>query len=366
MGRGLSVYLDLVRLLASVLVVLYHFVGWPHFGVATNALNIWGHEAVIVFFVLSGFVIRHAAEIKDVTLHEFATSRLSRFYSVIIPCLVLTMAFDYFGRAIAPEIYAKVNIPDSAGMVFAKLYSTVFMLNESWVVKDFYSNVAYWSICYEFWFYVLFALCAYATPRQRLLGGLVVLVLVGPRILVMFPIWLIGTLAYTERTTAHWSRPLVWLAFVQPVIVFGAYVAFQLRDLGVELIGLDIASRLQHSGYLLTDTLLAASLAVHFAAAKRLDQPLLWALGWAERAIKFGAARSFTLYLLHVPTMFVVAAISTWLTGSPQLWLIVTATFCIPLLLGRMIEDQRFALRPLIRRVLARWLAPQVDIGVAK
>jgi peptidoglycan/LPS O-acetylase OafA/YrhL len=366
MGRGLSVYLDLVRVLASVLVVVYHFVGWPHFGVAKNALNIWGHEAVIVFFVLSGFVIRHAAETKDFTLHEFATSRLSRFYSVIVPCLVLTMAFDYFGRAIAPDIYAIVNIPDTAGMIFAKLYSTVFMLNETWVSKDFYSNVAYWSICYEFWFYFLFALRAYASPRQRLVGGLLALVLVGPRILVMFPVWLVGTLAYTERTTAYWSRPLLWLAFVQPIIVFWIYVDFQLRDLGVQLIGLDVASQLQHSGYLLTDIVLAASLALHFAAAKRLDRSLSWALGWAERAIQFAAARSFTLYLLHVPTMFLFAAISTHLTGAPQVWLIVAGTFGIPVLLGRMIEDQRFTLRPLIRRVLARWLTPRSDIVVAK
>jgi peptidoglycan/LPS O-acetylase OafA/YrhL len=359
-GRGLSIYLDFLRVMASVLVVLYHFVGWPHFGVAVNAVNVWGHEATIVFFVLSGFVIRHAVTTKDLTVQDFAASRFSRFYSAIIPCLVLTMLFDYAGAALAPEHYARVNMPDRLLEIFAKLYISLLMLNQSWISKDFYTNAAYWSICYEAWFYVLFAVYHYATPRQRLLVGGGAALLAGPRILVMFPLWLIGAFAYSERTTVLWSRSVVWLTLLQPIAVLWVYVHCDLRQLGVALIGLNVASQLEFSGYLLTDALLAASLALHFAAAKHLDQPLLRVFGPVERVIAFAAARSFTLYLLHLPTMFLLSAMSAAWLGDRSPWLVGIGTFALPLLLAPWIEEQRHTLRPWIKqRLLARWPLPR-------
>ena len=57
MPESLSLYLDLVRFLATVAVLLFHL--WPQW-FPGFPLPWPGHAAVIVFFVLSGFVIAHA------------------------------------------------------------------------------------------------------------------------------------------------------------------------------------------------------------------------------------------------------------------------------------------------------------------
>jgi peptidoglycan/LPS O-acetylase OafA/YrhL len=67
MTRGLSIYLDILRVLAALQVALYHL-GWlEKVGIGQQFWNRWGHEAVVIFFVLSGFVIRYSVVAKDHT-----------------------------------------------------------------------------------------------------------------------------------------------------------------------------------------------------------------------------------------------------------------------------------------------------------
>jgi peptidoglycan/LPS O-acetylase OafA/YrhL len=85
MTPGLSLYLDLLRVMAAVQVVVYHLGKIDAAGVGQGLLNAWGHEAVVIFFVLSGFVISHAANTSDRTFARYASSRISRLYSVVLP-----------------------------------------------------------------------------------------------------------------------------------------------------------------------------------------------------------------------------------------------------------------------------------------
>ena len=78
---GLSLYLELLRLLAATEVVLFHLNGFPLLGGHRAPWNAFGHEAVVVFFVLSGFVIAFAAHTREHSAKAYAVSRLSRIYS---------------------------------------------------------------------------------------------------------------------------------------------------------------------------------------------------------------------------------------------------------------------------------------------
>ena len=74
LGRRGSIYLDLVRSLAAFFVVFDH---------ASTLFDLhsvprWGHQAVIVFFVLSGYVIGHVADTRETTLRAFLVARLAR------------------------------------------------------------------------------------------------------------------------------------------------------------------------------------------------------------------------------------------------------------------------------------------------
>jgi len=108
MNRSFSLYLDLVRFLAALTVLLFHASGLEFVKVDT-VLGHYGREAVIVFFVLSGFVIAYTADQKDSTLPEYATHRISRIYSVVIPALILTPIVDWIGARIHPEFYVGYN-----------------------------------------------------------------------------------------------------------------------------------------------------------------------------------------------------------------------------------------------------------------
>jgi peptidoglycan/LPS O-acetylase OafA/YrhL len=45
----------------------------------------YGRTAVLVFFVLSGFVIAWVTDTREHTLVEYGLSRVARLYSVVIP-----------------------------------------------------------------------------------------------------------------------------------------------------------------------------------------------------------------------------------------------------------------------------------------
>ena len=67
MSPRLSVYLDATRAIAALVVLLSHF-AYPRFTggdyLIIRELNL-GSDAVVIFFVLSGFVIAYTAENRD-------------------------------------------------------------------------------------------------------------------------------------------------------------------------------------------------------------------------------------------------------------------------------------------------------------
>jgi peptidoglycan/LPS O-acetylase OafA/YrhL len=91
MNRSFSVYLDVVRFTAAFLVYLYHS-NQRFLSEAILPASHYGHSSVIVFFVLSGFVIAFVTDTKEFRLPAYAASRISRVYSVTVPAIVLTVS----------------------------------------------------------------------------------------------------------------------------------------------------------------------------------------------------------------------------------------------------------------------------------
>ena len=99
-----SLYLDLLRFTAAVAVFLDHLTPTPSQPSirATGGLarvGNYGELAVAIFFVLSGYVISYVTSTRETTVQSYAVSRISRLYSVVVPALVLTFAFDTLGHA---------------------------------------------------------------------------------------------------------------------------------------------------------------------------------------------------------------------------------------------------------------------------
>ena len=93
LDRSFSIYLDLVRFLAALAVVAMHF---AQLGIVqapwAPQLMLLGREAVVAFFVLSGFVIAYTTHERRPSAREYAVARCARLYSVALPILLLALA----------------------------------------------------------------------------------------------------------------------------------------------------------------------------------------------------------------------------------------------------------------------------------
>ena len=354
MNRPLSVYLDLVRFGAACLVYLWHSNMRLLVNDVLPASN-YGHSAVIVFFVLSGFVIAYVTDTKEKTWVDYSASRLARVFLVVVPTLILTPLLDAAGRALSPAMY------DYPFDRFAlRLAGCALMLNETWWVSiTFFSNVPYWSIAFEFWYYVIFALAMFVPRAWRVWAVLAACLLVGPKIVLLLPVWAAGVLLYRWRWLQTWSAGMSWTLVVVSAagIVFthawGVYEVW--ADFTRELVGADRFRELTFARYALGDYLLGALVFCHFAAMRNVAGQLAPLLFRIEKPVRWLAGYTFTLYLLHQPLfLFWTSVVRGDPSGYGFWWTVTGLTAVSVVLVGAVTEHRRDALRKALRRGLQR------------
>ena len=116
LSRPTSFFLDLLRLAAASSVFLVHVI-YLWYPVIYNSLIIrLGHRAVIIFFVLSGYVIAYSTLRKAAGVRSFVLARLSRLYSVVMPALLLTGFLQILGTVLNPHFYMHLE-PEVSGFL---------------------------------------------------------------------------------------------------------------------------------------------------------------------------------------------------------------------------------------------------------
>ncbi len=317
----LSVYLNAVRLLAACMVFWFHA---GHFaGVTLPVLGDYGGEAVVIFFVLSGFVIAFSADQKHRGGVDYAISRFSRLWSVAIPALLLTCFADLLGQALALGSYAPMQ-PYGVFKWVASMGVNLLFLNQIWHWSIWPgTNGPFWSLSYEFWYYALFWAAVYLGGSRRWfgLGGLALIA--GPKILSAMPIWLLGVWLYRQmqaKATHSPSLPLGLLCSLGSVLllVMGHYLGLYER-----LVSLFPALFAWSQGAWLVNFLpytylLGLAIALHlWGAALMGHSQILKSLkiSWAKR-LQYFADCSFALYLCHYPLLYLVRAV--WLAAGGE------------------------------------------------
>jgi peptidoglycan/LPS O-acetylase OafA/YrhL len=197
--------LDGLRGVAALYVVLFHATRflWAFGGgfdptVAGDVhplANVWygamqyGQQAVLLFFVLSGFCIhyRQAREAlvpedrrQRFDLFDFARRRFRRLYPVLLVAIAATAALDFAGTLLNPGLYSgdpamydgalgRPVVKDLVDRSYAPgtLIGNL-LLQSAIVVPAFGSNHALWSLAYEFWFYAAYPVFL---VLSRLLGS---------------------------------------------------------------------------------------------------------------------------------------------------------------------------------------------------
>ncbi len=144
-ARGRVEVLDLLRLLAVLAVVLFHY-GFR--GAAADGLTLvslpdlqpvakYGYLGVQFFFVISGFVIAYSAEGR--TASGFAIARIARIYPGFLVCMTATF--------LVTLAIGAPRFETSAAQWFANLFVV------SPALRQPFMDGAYWSIVYELIFY---------------------------------------------------------------------------------------------------------------------------------------------------------------------------------------------------------------------
>jgi peptidoglycan/LPS O-acetylase OafA/YrhL len=352
MNRSFSLYLDLVRFIAACLVYLYHSnQRWLVQEVLPASQ--FGHSAVVVFFVLSGYVIAYVTATKETDWASYSASRLSRVYSVAIPALVLTLALDPIGRGlgVAPYDYPWDQFVPRIG-------ASLVMLNEVWFVSiTCFSNVPYWSIGYEFWYYVAFGVWCFA-PRPW--GGWLVFalaVLLGPKIVLLAPLWVMGIVLFHSKRLQSLSRAWAWVWVLASTGLIVAYHATGVTGVLSEglrhLIGKAWYTQLAYSKFFLEDYLLGLLVFVNFAGMRQIADVFWPMLKPLEKLIRWLASYTFTLYLLHQPVYLFWGSLIAGDPKSTTFWWQTTAAMAVSVvLIGTVTEAKRGFLRAALLRRL--------------
>ncbi len=145
--------LEAVRGLAAFYVVLHHTINHNTVlnGVPVGFLLRFGQEAVILFFLLSGFVINYSfRHSSDRSFSNYFFKRSTRIYIPLFFVFLISYAGQSYiqGELINPQLWT--------------LLKNILMLQDWDVVKPnvlaepYMGNTPLWSLSYEWWFYMLY------------------------------------------------------------------------------------------------------------------------------------------------------------------------------------------------------------------
>lgn len=313
--RGAFFWTDVMRFCAAFAVVAEHIrdllfmtsaeagpisAPWKAFYFLTG----FGHEAVMVFFVLSGFWITSAIARRinePLFWRGYLVDRLSRLLMVIVPALVLGGLLD-FASVSLHSLYASGHsgaltmqepIADRLGPEVL-LGNLLFL--QTIAVPTFGSNGPLWSLANEFWYYLWFpALLLLKLRRPGIALATLALAIFSPSLIGGFAVWLMGsTLFYLDRSCmtrgdAPW-RP------GKGLIVGAAAAALLAALLGASRLNL-----IPHG----SEILVGAAFAGFLWVMLRTDPAAHPA---AEPFARYGANASFSLYAMHFPLLAFAAA----------------------------------------------------------
>lgn len=212
-----SAFLDILRICSAAVVFLSHCA--QHWNQeASTRIQPLAHCAVIIFFVLSGFVIANSTLSKGKvrSLRDYLVARLSRLYSVVIPAILLTITLQFVGSALAPTAYESV----SRGADAIRYLMSALYIQSIWFLSAAPpTNGPLWSLSYEAWYYVGFGVITLTQSRKAaaaLAAG--VLLIAGPNILLLAPAWAIGVGLYIVKSRHESAR-------LQPAPIITAGIA---------------------------------------------------------------------------------------------------------------------------------------------
>jgi len=309
-----------------------------------------GHVAVILFFVLSGFVIHYSIikrEKNKLDILDYFKRRFLRIYPPLLFCMLLTLVLDLTGKYIyGYSIYFQSTpVPLINENIISNL-NWITAIGNLLMVQGIYTHVwgtngPLWSLMYEWWFYMLYPCIFYLYKKNRYLSYAVVWLLfiiasnglfdnkLASAVFNYLLCWSLGALladVLLERISLHW--------FIVPLVI----CLIELCIKGDSPVIIDTLT-----GFVFTALLFAL---LKFKALFSLHRVFDW--------FNLLGDYSYTLYVIHLPILVMINGIVLNLTGNkmPQNFYIMFISIAFVLAVAYLVHF--FTEIPFRRKIVAR------------
>lgn len=323
----------------------------------------FAHQAVVVFFVISGWLVggsllnKYAAK-APTPMQDYAIDRVTRLWTVLVPALLAMLAIGIIvGEADPTQADASAANAYSAAAFIGNLVGL-----QTVMVENFSGNYALWSLANETWYYVAFPLLLLAfAPGKRsrqATAAAALLLLAGClplSISLYFALWLLGAAFSRVRIACQHGVRMA-------LLVLAAGVSVYFRMVGHN-------DDLNHASFL-QDLLIALPLLALLAS---LQIPLVLgspAARGVARLAHWLSEFSFTLYVIHVPFVRLLRYLGLQIFGRGRLdprapldLLAYLGLLALLLLIAygsyRLFEAHTFRVRRLLKSALRRYTQRQ-------
>ena len=337
-------------------------------------LSSFSHEAVIIFFVLSGYLIGtsvlKAAVTQRWSWNGYVMRRATRLYVVLLPALLLTAVLDRLGLRLfgaSGNIYGERKpgftwafaSPNTTRLGTDVLVGNILYL-QTILVPSYGSNMALWSLSLEWWYYILFPLAILTGKWARSIGAILTTVaayLAGLSFIGYFGIWLMGIALNTDLfVSMRWiTRRRALAIFVANLVFIRIFKMVVYHD---EVPGISQGC-LDFAVAVVTLILIETMLRDRRVSAGS-------AYSWFARQL---SGMSYTLYAIHSPIEVFFCAM---LVGSGELWrprlltfskagAITLFTIAVAYVFARLFEDRTDIIREGIIRLVGDRRVPLVS-----
>ena len=310
-----------LRAIAAVYVVLHHLSAHE---IIPGHLWIFrfGQEAVILFFLLSGYAIRKATQ-HDFDRKQFIFRRLLRIYPLFLLSLLVAYAVNHTSEFLITELLCNIAMLQDASN-----------LKPGTICSPFAGNGPLWSLSYEIFFYLIFTILGPSFLRLNYYKVLFLLLLAstlytifnfGPLLFIAyFGIWWSGYLLGEENEITYKQvmtkiMPLLLLPVI-PFIVqasatdfpgFGRYPVLQIRHM-----------------------VTASAFVLLYCVILKLNFVRETSNQVTKIAI-FGSSISYGVYILHKPIL-----IDASINYTLPLWMLLPALIVISWIFDRRLYNQ--------------------------
>jgi peptidoglycan/LPS O-acetylase OafA/YrhL len=358
-------YLDFIRALAAQLVLIMHFFLYLR---DINPIGPLGSLGVVIFFLISGFLIGRSALVNAVnanyTFWDYLIERFARIYTAYIPALLLIASIDYFliGLPLFPD-KSNYDLWYALGnLLMLQNFPILHVLHQlgcgsCWSIEAFSTGHTFWTLPIEWWIYVTFGVLFFSIRRRHwTVTRSVILAFVA-----MYPMYhFIGR--YAGNLT------LVW------IMGFGANVLYHRIEnvqfdssqssrwmLAVPLTLIGLAgpmglARLTYTNFNVYDTTFTMLLAVIVFAPVfiskfhpiNLRNPI-------RSAAHYLASYSYSLYLIHTTLLIAVLVLHReWAAGSGGLILILAGSNLVAFCFAHVFELRYYAVAKYLKALFNR------------